>query len=256
MSYVAIDLKNLRILHRVATMGICSSLVWLECTDDETVMISSMDRGPDWQRFTDAGLVMLYKNTCKEAPVGMTRRQIIQVLIDNLEAMPILDVKVTELDTQCMVAESMEVEGKRPPMLYVKGSYRPTLRGDSELPFLANAVSVDIVNSARAGKLPAFNAALPVPCTNVLPAAITHVIPANSAPAKVVKPATNNPAGKVSVLIWDVIDRLWEAAGKPVDPKIVLGLRKQAMDELELLGVKRTTASNELGNWWKARAAR
>lgn len=251
--YVSIDLKNLKVLHRVHTIGIATSLVWLEAREDEHVMISSMERGPDWQVFTDSALVGLYKNVCKEPPVGMTRRQIIQVIMDTLEKIPLYDVKVAELDTQCMVAESMEVDGKRPAMLYVPGSYRPTLRGDAELPFLSSLVEIEAINRAKAGQLPAFNAAKPVSAPAPQPQPIPPAIPATSAPKVASTPV---PGGKVSVLIWDVADRLWEQKGKPTDHKEILALRKVAMDELEKLGVKRNTASNELGNWQKSRAPR
>lgn len=62
------------------------------------------------------------------------------------------------------------------------------------------------------------------------------------------------PKGGTSNLIWDVADEIWIAAGKPKDQKVVLTLRKTIMVELEKLhGVKKNTASNELGKWNKAR---
>lgn len=250
--YVSIGLKNLKVLHRVATLGIATSLVWLEARDDEEIMISSMERGPDWQIFTDSALVSLYKNTCQEPPMGMTRRQIIQVLIDTLEKLPRYDIKVAELDMQCMVAESFEKDGVRPAMLFVPGSYRPILRGDGELPFLSSKVIIDDITRAKGGALPAFNAAPPVVYSTPQPAQQAPAIAPPAAP----KPVSTTPGGKVSLLIWDVADRLWAEAGKPDDPKRILGIRKIAMDELEGLGVKRNTASNELGNWQKSRAPR
>lgn len=55
--------------------------------------------------------------------------------------------------------------------------------------------------------------------------------------------------------IWEVADRMWEEAGKPTDKRAVLALRKCMMDALERQDVKRTSSSNELGNWQKARIA-
>ena len=50
------------------------------------------------------------------------------------------------------------------------------------------------------------------------------------------------------------MDQLWEKAGKPMDAKVVLALRKTCMDELEAQALaKRSSASSELGNWMKAR---
>ena len=54
--------------------------------------------------------------------------------------------------------------------------------------------------------------------------------------------------------MWGVADREWEAAGKPNDVSVVLKLRKEVMNILEKdHAVKRTTSSNELGAWQKAR---
>lgn len=54
-------------------------------------------------------------------------------------------------------------------------------------------------------------------------------------------------------IIFEVADNMWEAAGKPTDPKVVLALRKEIMNALELQGVKRNTSSNTLGLWAKER---
>ena len=54
-------------------------------------------------------------------------------------------------------------------------------------------------------------------------------------------------------LIWKRADELWAAAGKPMDAKVVLQLRKEWMNILEKEGIKRTTCSSEFGNWQKER---
>ena len=53
--------------------------------------------------------------------------------------------------------------------------------------------------------------------------------------------------------IWEKADEMWEAAGKPMDVSVVLKLRKEIMNVLEEEGIKRNSASNELGKWQKAR---
>lgn len=53
--------------------------------------------------------------------------------------------------------------------------------------------------------------------------------------------------------IWDKADEMWEAAGKPTDVATVLKLRKEIMNVLEEDGIKRNSASNELGKWQKQR---
>ena len=62
------------------------------------------------------------------------------------------------------------------------------------------------------------------------------------------------PKGQTSNLIWDVADEIWINAGRPTELNLVLSLRKKIMQDLETLhGVKKNTASNELGKWQKAR---
>lgn len=55
--------------------------------------------------------------------------------------------------------------------------------------------------------------------------------------------------------VWAVADQMWEEAGKPKDKNMVLLLRRAIMSVLEQDGVKRTSSSNELGNWQKSRVS-
>lgn len=55
------------------------------------------------------------------------------------------------------------------------------------------------------------------------------------------------------IQIWKRAEELWSAAGKPTDKKIVLKLRIEWMKILEKEGVKRNTASGELGQWMKTK---
>lgn len=68
-------------------------------------------------------------------------------------------------------------------------------------------------------------------------------------PAPVEKPKQ----GTIRDTIFELADRMWLEAGQPSDLKVVRKLRIQMMDELEKHGVKRTTASVELGQWQKLR---
>lgn len=114
--------------------------------------------------------------------------------------------------------------------------------------------------------------AAPVPPDYVLKGAYTHtpahqgtiayiergvpsvVIQSEPKPVKPAREPSGAPRGSVSQTIWAVADEMWTAAGNPVLKDVVMRLRKTIMDKLESdYGVKRTSASNELGNWQKAR---
>lgn len=65
---------------------------------------------------------------------------------------------------------------------------------------------------------------------------------------------TAGPRGTVSQTIWAAADEAWERAGKPVTRDSVMRMRKELMDVLEAEhGIKRNSASNELGQWQKSR---
>lgn len=61
------------------------------------------------------------------------------------------------------------------------------------------------------------------------------------------------PMGKRSVKsqIHGIANEMWNAAGRPTDVAVLRKLRKTMMDVLEQQGVKRTSASTELGQWQK-----
>jgi hypothetical protein len=54
-------------------------------------------------------------------------------------------------------------------------------------------------------------------------------------------------------VIWAAADAAWSALGNTKDENRILSMRKQVMDHLEAQGVKRSSASSSLGEWWKAR---
>jgi hypothetical protein len=87
-------------------------------------------------------------------------------------------------------------------------------------------------------------------------AALGAVVPAAGATPAVRDPSAPRAPRQSGIRdkIYEVADRIWEAAGKPTDASTVLKLRKQMMEELETIhGVKRNTSSNSLGDWQKMR---
>lgn len=244
MTYVAIELSKLQVLFTVDDIWIAGALVSLQCKDEESVYAGDMSRGQDWQFFTDSQLVSLFRNvTGMPSICGMTRRQIIQVINDAISTIEPIKYKKHEVELQCQVADAMGEN--RPRLKYVYGAYKPAVVGDGELPFARGNVNMGNIEAAKAGKLPAFTSPQPVANPAPLPQPATQAI----APAAAPKQAVSAPAGKVSAVIWDTADKFWIAAGSPKEVKDIMKVRKETMDELEKHGIKRTTASNELGNW-------
>jgi len=79
---------------------------------------------------------------------------------------------------------------------------------------------------------------------------------------KVAKVSTTRPASGNSgertknsgqrEIIFEAAEQKWESMGKPTDLSVIRKMRIELMNELEALGVKRTTASTTLGAWQKA----
>lgn len=63
--------------------------------------------------------------------------------------------------------------------------------------------------------------------------------------------AGSAPVGGVRAAVWEHAGKGWLQAGSPKDPKVILALRKAWMNELEVQGIGRNTASNFLGEWMR-----
>lgn len=70
---------------------------------------------------------------------------------------------------------------------------------------------------------------------------------------KKVAPAAVQPRGTVKFRIYAAADAAWAAIDNTRDEKRVRRMRVQLMDTLQQAGIKRTTASSTLGQWWKER---
>lgn len=251
MSYCSLDMRAIKILHKTRTLEDACSLVWLEMAPESDVYISDLTTGEGFRNLADQQVVALYKSVTGRPWSQLTRRQAIQLITDAIESAAFTEVKTVELDAQCSYASQFD---PRPQFRYVYGSYRPQPVNGNELPFVQGSVTDEQIQSAQAGRLPAFAAPAPVPRTIAQAAPAPAVLPPQREPQAQVQSA-NAPAGKTAQLIWSVMDRIWETAGSPRDVSLVLSLRKTAMAELEGIGIKRNTASNELGQWQKNRLA-
>lgn len=78
--------------------------------------------------------------------------------------------------------------------------------------------------------------------------------PVSSGSSALNRVTTPTPRSGNRATIFEVADRMWEAAGAPKDIPAVLQLRKAVMTQLETeCGIKKTTSSTALGEWQKAR---
>lgn len=220
--YVSLDMQNMKIVHKHSSVNAVCGLVHIELPD---VAVNVCPIDMTVKHKTDMEIKMLFRSCfpgqADHMPVAEMKSKILQFA----EEFPVTDLDELEVKRQ---ADSIR-DGDKKAYKYVKGSFRASRPAE----LFADATG----DAVRAGAtVPASSAARPV------------------RPAAAPRAATGAPrASGVREKIWAVADRMWEEAGKPTEKSTVLALRKDIMNVLEQDGVKRTSSSNELGNWQKAR---
>lgn len=222
--YVSLDMQNMKIVHKHSSVNAVCGLVHIELPD-VAVNVCPIDMAVKHK--TDMEIKMLFRSCfpgqADHMPIAEMKSKILQFA----EEFPVTDLDELEVKRQ---ADSIR-DGDKKAYKYVKGSFRASRPAE----LFADATG----DAVRAGAtVPAIGAARP------------------ARPAAAPRAATGAPrASGVREKIWAVADRMWEEAGKPTEKRTVLALRKDIMSALEQDGVKRTSSSNELGNWQKARIA-
>lgn len=224
--YVSLDMQNMRIVHKHSSVNAVCGLVHIELPD---VAVNVCPIDMTVKHKTDMEIKMLFRSCFPGQADHMSITDMKARILQFVEDFPVTDLDELEVKRQ---ADSIR-DGDKKAYKYVKGSFRASRPAE----LFADATG----DSMRAGvTVPASSAARPV-----RPAAAPRAAP---------RAATGAPrASGVREKIWEVADRMWEQAGKPTEKSIILALRKEIMNTLEQEGVKRTSSSNELGNWQKAR---
>lgn len=237
--FVSIDMDKLQFVHKHADHDVVSLLAWLEMPH-RSVMIERTDREYFLSKVSGLDLRMLYQNTTGLDTTGTDHIVVREMLATVVESKlkPVFAHK-NELEAQVALVEDDLYKGE--PWKYALGSKRPAKQSD-----------LFALHCAPLSPDEAASAAVRAPQARKAPAAIT------AAPALPPVPAAPRAAtvraSSVRPQIWAVADQLWDEAGKPTDKAVVLELRKRMMTVLEMeKGVKRTSSSNELGNWMRER---
>ena len=239
--YVSIDRENLRFLHKHEDVHVVCNLVHIEAPH-VAISIEPYDTRHFLSNWTDMEMTMLYRNTTGVDHTGRHGEALRALLAELAERLPVSDVNKFELDRQAAYI----AEDNSEPMRYVKGATRPGVAAELfplTAPKNENEDAVIPVRKLYAPQRPA----------QAKTSARPTVTPGPT--AKPAQRAQSVPkAGGVRATIWEVADKLWEQAGKPTAKSEVLALRKRMMDVLETdYEVKRTSSSNELGQWQKSR---
>ena len=241
--YFTIDMCRLLVLHKHPSFVVACALADLEIPDS-AYFITQLDTERRLYTISESQLVGLYRNITGEQPQH-TGNQLRKLILELASRLPETDVRQAEVERQCDYATAHPADG---PYRYVRGASRPH-RAAELAPGLTTGVASD-----PGSVLATFVAPKAKAQTFVLSPDMREPSEPEPKAPRAPRAPGSAPKGGVRQVIWDTADAMWQAAGQPKDKHAVLALRKAIMDELEAQhSVKRTSSSNELGNWQKAR---
>ena len=224
--FVLVDRRDLRFCHKHRDHRVINALAHIELVHCRTTIfqIDSVSTFPD---LTGMELRILYKATTGHKFEGFSDFHLRELILGAARALPESDVVVPEVLAQASCIK----DNDRGFYKYVKGTRKPMELGDLfDVPALVTTVGQA---GARAAQV---EPTVPDPV-----AASTNTAP-------------SAPRGGNRGIIFEVADKIWNAAGAPKDLSVVLQLRRQIMSELETgHGIKKTTSSTALGEWQKVR---
>lgn len=246
--YVSIDCDKMRFLHKHADFKVMADLEFIEAPSPTHVDTLPTDYVNFIKGHTLTEMQLLYKNTTGEERSPYMGEQLRAVLIELANRLPESDVVPEEVHRQADWIQKSHPNGA-PGFFYVKGASIParTTQTLFKSPLLAHLTPSEAkVAACKPLPLPQYPGVSPhVPTPHP-----THSEPV----ARAVRAPSAAPTGGVRQLIWSTADKMWEEDGKPSVKPAVLSVRKRVMDFLEKTHqIKRTSSSNELGNWQKAR---
>lgn len=251
--YAIINLDRMAVTHRSPDVYALFNVAFIENHSDSYAVYPVEDY-LGVNDFTDLELRTMYENLTGQLPasvVGANRRQLIQILLDAIERIPVTQIDANEAEMQAAFVEDLVSKGKGGFFRYAYGGKaRPAkleaLFDGEKLHVPFDQESEQAIRNALSNKLPRLQRA-PASTPAPKPAAPRTSTPATSKPGP--------KRGTAKAIIWAVADRMWKEAGSPTDKSEVLKLRREIMATLETdEGIKRASSSSELGNWHKDRA--
>jgi len=237
--FVSVDMDTLQFLHKHHDQFVLNGLSFLEAPH-HSIRNENVNSEHFLLGMTALEIRMLYRNTTGEDPTGtddrIMREMLAMVVTDHIP--PTLAL-ADEVEAQCKKVEDDLYAGI--PWKYALGAKVP-----------AKALELFPLHCKPLDAIDKHKAATTAPQRRAVRNAPKP--PAPVAPAPSASAAPKARASSVRPQIWATADEMWRAAGSPTDVPVVLALRKQMMGVLEEKhGVKKTSSSNELGNWMKAR---
>jgi len=228
--YVLINRDEMTIPHKHQSFRVLADLAWIEIKNNNYHIVP-VESEASFVEFTPMELEMLYRNITNSEPPKVSKMQLVRVIFSLVDK--IKETQATEFEAETQAAKVTEDSDAN--WFYVFGSFAPGKKNGLFSP-PCKAVKISDIE---------------------IETLLNRKEPANSATEKTANSNTRvsnrsgNTPSKGRELIWKIADKQWEEHGKPIDKQKILAIRKLIMDELEMQGVKRTSASSELGKWQK-----
>lgn len=173
---------------------------------------------------TDLEMKLLYRNSVGEEYTGKSRSQLNSLIHEYAKTLPYTPWNRMEVELQASKIKEDDQGFYR----YVQGSTTPCQLQELFEPVLVRGEGCPTVEITMSAPY------VPEPTI-----------------AKVGKPMRT---GGSKGIVFSVADTMWGAANKPTEQSAILALRKKIMQVLESdYDIKKTTSSNTLGLWQKAR---
>lgn len=244
--YVNIDRNTMTIVHKHRDVEVVRNLSWIECQSDCVVIacgsVSAL------LQFDVLQLQRLYEQATGHKLLTYANHMA-RLVADLTMRMP-----ESAADLNWTQAQKLKIgDGDKTHYRYVHGSVVPDPQKGGYRPDPIRCSRNEALETATAPQAPTAPAAPAWQPTAADREAAGITLQAQ--PSERAQRAPSAPrAGGTRDIVFGVADRMWEEAGKPTVSSEVLALRKLIMTELEANhGVKRTTSSNTLGDWQKAR---
>jgi len=234
--YISIDMEELRFLYKHESLEVVADLIFI------AGKISSCDVGSCgnphmFSEMTEMEKGKLFKNTTGQNP-PFTAYQLTMALVELTNKFESTPAAPWFARGQADYLEGKYPEGVPAGYVFVDGSSRPS-KGQIPL-FSPLAVTAEEVAQAIRTRATA----------SVKPAPLVQPAPAPKPAVKAQRAGSSKPT------IWKVADEFWVKSGSSKVKEELLKLRITIMQSLEAeYGIKRTTSSNELGNWMKNKLA-
>lgn len=229
--FIVIDTQEMRFLPiKHESVHVCANLCTIEFPDTMEFAIESLGEG--FLSFYDnVQLFRLYKSMTGEHP-KLVNQQLRNALYHMVKGIPDFDCRPEETEAQAAF-----LEGRA----RVPGYYR--YNKGAKVPLCVQELfheTVQVSPLANESELCRISPTPKVATRSYVPSETKDLAPKDS------------PQRGVKAIIWEVATDVWQKAGAPKEQSQIMRIRRDIMPLLEAQhGIKKTTSSNELGNWMK-----